>query len=249
MSQPTSARTETYGGYAGLLADSPLWTIGRFQLSGNRVWEMREPEAVTIVREGNLQIGVQQLTRSHDRAQILDNAKHVLFSTKQFGVPEPGGISFEFSMKVGRRGAVPGDLYDGYGSFLCLDFSTGTAMDWFCADDICAATYARLPFPGLELPKLEPFNYWAIFEERKLAATPDGFHSFALTIENPGGISWSLDGEVVATQPHPSYSFGDLTLGLAIMTEKDIGPHGSVSLHGQGILAEWSPIKISAWGP
>lgn len=246
MSPATESRTEIYGGYADLLGDDPLWTIGRFPLSGNREWEMREPDAVTIVREGNLSIGVQQLSRSHDRAQILDNAKHVLFSTRQFAAPATGGISFELSMKVRRKGAKAGDLYDGYGSFLCLDFSTGTALDWFLAEDRAAATYARLPFPGLDLPKLEGPNYWAIFKETDLSTRPEGFHDFKLSIDEGREITWWADGEEVSRQT-PHYSLGELTLGLAIMTEKDIGPHGSVSLHGQGVQTEWTPIKITTW--
>lgn len=247
MSPPAETRTEIYGGYADLLGESPLWTIGRFPLSGNREWEMREPQAVTIVREGNLSVGVQHLTRSHDRSQILDNAKHVLFSTRQFQVPEEGGISFELSMRVRRRGAQPGDLYDGYASFLCLDFSNGLALDWFLAEDRAAATYARLPFPGLELPEIGDMNYWAIFKEKDLTPTAEGLHAFELRIEGSGTVTWLADGEEVSRQNKPELKFGDLTLGLAIMTEKDIGPHGSVSLHGQGVQAEWSPITISTW--
>jgi hypothetical protein len=208
---------------------------------------MREPQAVTIVREGNLSVGVQQLSRSHDRSQILDNAKHVLFSTRQFRVPEDGGISFGLSMRVRRRGARQGDLYDGYASFLCLDFSNGLAMDWFLAEDRAAATYARLPFPGLELPEIGDLNYWAFFKEKDLASTPEGFHAFELRIEGSRVFSWWADGEEISRQSKPELKFGDLTLGLAIMTEKDIGPHGSVSVHGQGVQAEWSPITISTW--
>jgi hypothetical protein len=244
--QATNLRTEIYGGYADLLGDSPLWTIGRFPLSGNREWLMREPEAVTIVRNGYLSIGVQKLTRFHDRAQILDNAKHVMFSTRRFPVPATGGISFEVSIKVRRRGATPGDLYDGYGSFLCLDLKTGTAMDWFVADDMAAAAYARLPFPGLSLPEIGDFNYWAIFDEVSPAPSVDGFNTFGLTIEPSTGISWSMEGAEVSRRPMP-YRLGELTLGLAIMTEKDIGPSGSVSLHGQGIQAEWSPVRVQTW--
>jgi hypothetical protein len=35
------------------------------------------------------------------------------------------------------------------------------------------------------------------------------------------------------------------TAALGIMTEKDIADGASVSCHGQGIVAEWSPLRIT----
>lgn len=238
---------ETYGDFAELLGEDPPWVIGTFPLSGGRVWEMREPEAVTIVRDGILWVAVPKLTRFHDRSQILDNAKHVLFSTRRFEVPDGGGISFELSMRVRRNGALPDDLFDCYGSFLCLDFSNGTAMDWFLAEEMAAATFARLPFPGLELTDAKPLKYWAIFQQSTLQPTADGFHRLKLVIEPEVGVVWWADGSEISRKKAPPYRLGDLTLGLAIMTEKDLTPMGSVSIHGQGILAEWAPIEVRSW--
>lgn len=237
---------ETYGDFAGILGPSPAWKIGTFPLWDGGAWEMREPEAVAIVRNGNLQISVAPLTRSHDLHQILDNAKHILFSSRTFAVPDEGGISLELSMRVRRGGAIPGDLYDGYGSLLCLDFSTGTAIDWFLAEDICAPAFARLPFPGLDLPPAEPYKYWAIFRETTLQPRGDGFHDFRIEIEPARGVTWFADGIQIAHERVP-YRLGDLVLGLGIMTEKDIGPSGSTSVHGQGIQVEWTPIEINTW--
>lgn len=240
-------RTEIYGDYARILSDSPPWITGAFPLPDGSMWEMREPEAVTIVRNGFLWVGVAELTRHHDRHQILDNAKHILFSTRRFEVPADGGVSFELSMRVRRKRAVEGDLYDAYASFLCLDFTNGVALDFFVAEDIVASVFARLPFPGLELEEARPMKYWALFEEKKVVPSEDGFHRVRLVIEPSEGIFWWVDGTEIARKPLPSFSLGSLMLGLGIMTEKDITPEGSVSVHGQGVLAEWSPIEIKTW--
>lgn len=40
--------------------------------------------------------------------------------------------------------------------------------------------------------------------------------------------------------------FNNFTVALGIMTEKDLSPEGSVSVHGQTVIAEWSPVKITA---
>jgi hypothetical protein len=188
-------------------------------------------------------MGVRRFTRCHDKVQIFDNAKHVMFSTRTFDVPDTG-VTFSFEMGAEGAGCVEGDLYDGFASFLCLDLSTGTAIDLFCRDDLCAAVFARLPFPGVSLPDLQPMKYWALFDERRLDAA--GVHGYSIAISPAeSSIVWTVDGTELRRQTMPAYRLGPLMLGLGLMTEKDIGPEGSVSCHGQGLRAEWSPIKIA----
>jgi hypothetical protein len=210
--------------------------------------ELREPDAVPIVQNGRLRMGVRRFTQSHDKVQIMDNAKHVLFSTKTFEVPADGALKLGVTIDSTGTDCVEGDLYDGFASLLCLDFSTGTAIDIFCRDDLCAAVFARLPFPGVEVPDIAPMKYWGIFDERRLSAA--GPHDYAISIDSAAGaITWTVDGELVREQTMPDYELGPLMLGLGLMTEKDIGPDGSVSVHGQGVGAEWSPITITTVNP
>ena len=186
-------------------------------------------------------MGVRRFTRCHDRVQILDNAKHVLFSTRTFDV----GSGLRLSWEMGGEGldCAEGDLYDGFVSFLCLDMSTGTAIDVFCRDRLCAAVFARLPFPGVELPDLDPMKYWALFDEKELSEP--GLHRYAIAIE-PGRstITWTVDDDTLRTQHLPNYELGPLMFGLGLMTEKDLTADGSVSCHGQGLRGEWGPITI-----
>lgn len=211
--------------------------------------ELREPEAVTIVQHGRLRMGVERFTRGHDRAQILDNAKHVLFSTRTFEIPSDGGISFSVEMHGEGRNCIPGDLYDGFASFLCLDFSTGTAIDLFVRDALCAAVFARLPFPGIEVPDLQPMKYWAIFDEKVLEHP--GPQAFTIeVVPARSEIRWLAGEALLRKQALPDYMLGPLLLGFGLMTEKDIGSNGSVSCHGQGVDATWGPVRIRQWtGP
>ncbi|MNC72115.1 hypothetical protein D3C75_1231260 [compost metagenome] len=39
--------------------------------------------------------------------------------------------------------------------------------------------------------------------------------------------------------------FNRFTIALGIMTEKDLTPEGSVSVHGQTVIAEWSPVTVT----
>ena len=223
------------------MESKPDWAIGEFPQRDGTLRELREPEAVPIVQNGTLRMGVTRFTRCHDKVQIFDNSKHVLFSTRTFDVG--GGITFGWSMRAEGLRCVDGDLYDAFASFLLLDLSTGTAIDVFCRDRLCAAVFARLPFPGVKLPDLEPMKYWAIFDERELAS--GGVHEYSIAIEpRERRITWSVDGDPLRVQRMPDYELGPLVLGLGLMTEKDIGPEGSVSCHGQGLRGEWTPITI-----
>lgn len=217
--------------------------MGAFPERDGTTRELREPEAVPIVQNGMLRMGVRRFTRCHDRVQILDNAKHVLLSTRTFEVGS--GLSLSWEMGAEGLDCVPGDLYDGFASFLCLDLSTGTAIDVFCRDQMCAAVFARLPFPGIEVPDVEPMKYWALFDEKTLPE--DGLHRYSIEIA-PGRseIVWRVDDETLRTQRLPDYELGPVILGLGLMTEKDLTPEGSVSCHGQGIRGQWGPITVEA---
>lgn len=202
--------------------------------------ELREPEAVPIVQNGRLRMGVRRFTKSDDRSQIFDNAKHVLFSTRSFEIAD--GLRLSWEMGAEGLGCRDGDLYDGFASLLCLDLSSGTAIDVFCRDDLCAAVFARLPFPGVRLPDVEPMKYWALFDEKKMSAA--GLHSYSIVIDPGRSITWTVDDELLRQQRLPDYELGPVILGLGLMTEKDLTKDGSVSCHGQGLRGEWGPITI-----
>jgi hypothetical protein len=108
-----------------MLEPLPAWRIGEFPERDGSMRQLREPDAVTFVQNGRLRLGVRRFTRTHDRVQILDNAKHVLFSTRSFEVPEGGSLSITVELRAEGTGCRAGDLYDAFASLLCLDLSTG----------------------------------------------------------------------------------------------------------------------------
>lgn len=240
-----TVRRETYGEFTSILGAEPAWTIAGFPLPDGSFWEYREPDAVAVVQDGRLRLAVRELTRRHDSEQILDNAKHMFFSTRRFSVPQDGGISFELDVRSLCRGTAPGDLYDGFVSFNLLDFTEGAALDWFTGHDRIAPVYARLPFPGVVAGDARPLKYFALFEE--LSHEPGTRRRVGIAYDRPSDEAWwTLDGEEVWRYRVP-VKLSSFIAALGIMTEKDIGPRGSVSCHGQGILGEWSPIEIATW--
>lgn len=235
---------ETYSGFDSIFERDPSWRIAAFPDRDGTLRELQEPDAVMIVQNGSLRMGVNRFTRSHDRVQIFDNAKHLLFSTKTFEVPRSGRLTISVTMGAVGKKCVDGDLYDAFASVLCLDLSTGTAIDLFCRDDLCAGVFARLPFPGTSGGELHPVKYWAMFHEHALRTS--GPHDYSIVLDTTERkLRWLVDGAAFKEQSMPDYELGPLLLGLGLMTEKDIGPEGSVSCHGQGLMGEWSPITIS----
>ncbi len=131
--QPSSERT--IGDYHRLFQPDCPWEQAAFPLPDGSRWEYREPAAVVLVRNGDLQVSAVPYTRSNDRVQILDNAKHMYFSKERFEVPEGGRITFEISIAARTFGTEPGNLYDGYVSWNLLDLTTGWALDFFTGGD------------------------------------------------------------------------------------------------------------------
>lgn len=54
-----------------------------------------------------------------------------------------------------------------------------------------------------------------------------------------------MNGKEVRREKNIPLKFNNFTVALGIMTEKDLSPEGSVSVHGQTVIAEWSPVKIT----
>jgi uncharacterized protein DUF6081 len=241
----TEAVRETYGDFTSIVGEKPAWVVGGFALPDGSFWEYREPDAVAVVQNGRLRVAARQVTRKHDTIQILDNAKHMFFSSRSFEVPPEGGVSFECEIRSMCKDTAPGDLYDGFVSLNLLDFSEGGALDWFVGHDRIAPVYARLPFPGVVAGDAKPLKYFAIFEE--LAHTPGDRRRVRIAYDRAlDEAGWWLDGEEVWRYTLP-VKLNVFTMALGIMTEKDLTAEGSVSCHGQGIIGEWSPIEVTTW--
>jgi hypothetical protein len=241
----SGAVREIYGDFRSIVGEKPAWVIGGFPLPDGSFHEYREPDAVTVVQNGRLRVAVRRLTRRHDTIQILDNAKHMLFSARTFEVPPAGGVAFETEIRSRCAGTVPGDLYDGFVSLNLLDLTQGVALDWFVGHDRIAPVYARLPFPGVEAADARPLKYFAVFEE--LAHPPGALRRVRIAYDRAlDEARWWLDGAEVWRYTLPVKLAG-FTAALGIMTEKDLTPEGSVSCHGQGILGEWAPLEVTTW--
>lgn len=237
-------QTLVYGDFADILKPESKWTIGGFP-----GWEFREPDAVVVVQNGTLRVTVVPLTRGNASLQILDNAKHMYFSKERFTVPAGGRISVELDIRAQKYNGPPDDFYDGFVSLNLLDFTTGIAIDFFVSDESYATVYARLPFPGSQAPDSDGTKYFALFKEQPLPHGPRRRHTYKITYDH--GIDelfFYLEGALVNHEVNVPNMDG-FVAALGLMTEKDIIDGKSISCHGQGLTAEWSPLRITREPP
>jgi hypothetical protein len=242
-------RTSTlvYGDFADILKPNSKWMQAGFP-TPDGFWEYREPNALVLVQNGTLRVAAVPLTRSHDGTQILDNAKHMYFSRQRFEVPDGGAISVELDIRAQVVDGTPEDLYDGFVSINLLDFSTGLALDFFVCNEKYATVYARLPFPGVTLEEAGPGKptAFAIFKELPLPAGPQAKHRYKITYSKANDtVSWYVNDELVNEETGVPVKMNGFLCALGLMTEKDIRGGKSTSLHGQGVVGEWSPLTIT----
>lgn len=237
-------QVKVFGDFHTILNEGQVWRMGGFPLPDGSFWEYREPEAVVIVRNGILYVRAP-LSRQHHQVQILDNAKHMYYSNEEVVVPEEGEVSFELQIRARTQNTAPGDLYDGYVSLNLLDFSTGAALDFFAGNDKYASVYAVLQFPGVTVPDNGKTKYFCIFKE-DTDFKPREFNTYKITYNRAiDEVVFYVNGQEVRRESGVPIKFNRFTIALGMMTEKDISPEGSVSVHGQVVTAEWSPVTVT----
>ena len=247
MSKPTEEVID-YSNFASIVTGEGDWLPAGFPQADGSFWQYQEPNAVVIVQDGFLRVAAVPYTRHHDAQQILDNAKHMYFSARQFTPPAGGSITFAIDFSATIVGGAQGDLYDGFVSFNVLDFSTGAALDFFVGNDTIATVYGKLPFPGV--PDITPDRgprFFCLFEEMRNANAPGQMRHFEITYYGGSDeVSFAVDGKEVRRYANVPFKLGACTLALGLMTEKDIDPtKGSISCHGQGAVGKWGKIQIT----
>jgi hypothetical protein len=250
MAATAETTTRIIGGFGDIFKPGCPWTIGGFALPDGSTWSYREPNAIVLAQRRRLRVTAMPLTRSHDRVQILDNAKHMYFTRERVEVPPGGALTIDVRISAQGFGTAPGDLYDGFVSYNLLDFETGTAIDVFVSNDVIATVYARLPFPGVPVPETGDLRYYAVFKELDVPTSPGMPHDYRITYDQGAArVSWWVDGGLVNVEEGVPDQIGGFTLAMGLMTERDIAEGKSTSLHGQGLQGEWSETQVTLTPP
>src|SRR5688572_9907483 len=244
---PASPVTElVVGDFNRILEPDSAWAQAGFQLPNGEFWQYREPDGVVLVRNGWLQVAAVPYTRCNHHVQILDNAKHMYFSKQRFEVPPGGRITFEIQVAARTIGTQPGNLYDGYVSWDLLDLTTGWAIDFFTGGDTIATVYGRLPFPGAAVPDTGNARAFCIFHELADMPTSQGQrHAYRITYDQGADtMEFEADGKAVDRYDSVPDKITGFTAALGLMSEIDIVDGRSVSCHGQGVIGQWSPMRV-----
>jgi hypothetical protein len=249
-STPRPAAETVVGDFHRILEPDSKWAAGGFDLPDGSRWLYKEPHAYIQVRDGWLQVSAVPYTRSNDRVQILDNAKHMYFSKERFAVPDGGRITFEIQVAARTVNTQPGNLYDGYVSWNLLDFTTGWALDFFTGGDTVASVYGRLPFPGVALPETGEARSFCIFHELPDFPSAQGqVHAYRITYDQGADtVEFEADGRIVDRYENVPDKITGFIAALGLMSEIDIVSGKSVSCHGQGVIGRWSPMRVITQG-
>jgi uncharacterized protein DUF6081 len=246
----TNTTRTVLGGYRGLITpgDECDFEYAGFPLPDGTFWRYREPDATVVVEHDRLRVAVHPLTRRHDRVQILDNAKHMYFSKSRVITPDSGEVAVDVGLRARIIDGRDEDLYSGFVSVHLLDFTTGLAFDWFVSNNKAASVYARLQFPGVEpADEDDPQRprYFCVFHEADRALSPGEEHRFRIAYDRATDtVRFFIDSDVADVYTQVPVKMGQFIIALGIMTEKLIGPQGSVSLFGQGVVAEYTEVIV-----
>jgi hypothetical protein len=108
--------------------------------------------------------------------------------------------------------------------------------------------YARLPFPGSPPPSDEGHKYFALFDEQPLPRGPQQPHRYKITYDQGAAeLSFFVEDQLVNREVNVP-RIESFIAALGLMTEKDIVDGKSVSCHGQGLIGEWSELRVTYTG-
>lgn len=84
-----------------------------------------------------------------------------------------------------------------------------------------------------------------MFKEATEHFKPREFNTYKITYNRANDEAvFFVNGHEVRREKNIPIKLNQFTVALGIMTEKDLTPEGSVSVHGQTVIAEYSPVTI-----
>ena len=87
---------------------------------------------------------------------------------------------------------------------------------------------------------------FCIFNELKSVATKQGQkHAYRITYDQGADtVEFEADGKIVDRYDNVPDKITGFTAALGLMSEIDIVDGKSVSCHGQGVVGQWSPMRV-----
>lgn len=243
MTALTPEQAREYDDFSGPDLDSEKWMYLQYPLPDGSTHVCSEPSSTTTVRDGALKVHIEKFENFHG-VQIIDNPKHLLFSTQAFEIPASGECCFSVTMTGQGINTVPFDYRDGFAAFNLLDLSGGWVFDLAVSTDTVFAIHERLPLPGVE----QSFTHCVNAPLAGLDTSAGAEHRCTVSLDRGAGTAaWIVDGTTVyeisgAVIPER------VQVGFGVFTLQQVQNDTSVSLHGQGFDASWKDVVIDLVG-
>ena len=89
-------------------------------------------------------------------------------------------------------------------------------------------------------------RYFCLFDEPAgVVIAPGEWHRYRIAYDKSAAtLRFLFDGEVVESYHDVPVAMDQFLVALGIMTEKPLGETGSVSLFGQGVIAEYTEVTV-----
>jgi hypothetical protein len=232
----------TYDEFTGPDLDTGRWTPARLPLpTGEHV--PLDPNAELGVGHGELRVTIPRFSLSDDRFQAADSPKYLLFSTREFELPQDRPATFAVDLAVENTDGEPADYRRGMAAFHVFDLAASQRVFAVCGTSTRVfALHEQLGVWGDGAG--EPFYHVV---ESPYEDFDDDFtrlRACEITLDRSNSTAgWSVDGQTVYRAP------GTLVperarIGLGIWTMQPIRDGRSRSLEGQGIDARWRRFRV-----
>ncbi len=236
-----------FDSFNGAELDENLWVPAQIPSAHGELVRCEEAGAKTTVGGGILEIRVDEFERSDDSSQALDNAKHVLVSTRQFPIRPTGDTTFSVEMNAENLGDETYDFRNGFAAFNVIDIvETGCVFDHMATGRGARAVREQLRIPGF-IDAGEPF-VWLIDNPALDDTDFSGYHEYSIALNAAERrATWLVDDvkvfEALDVSVPPS-----VQIGLGLMTLLPIKNGKSASLLGQGMVARWRRLHVTQDG-
>lgn len=232
-----------YDTFDGPNLDSDKWTFLEYPFPDGTSHVCAEPNARVTVDNGVYSVRIERFENEHG-VQIIDNPKHLVYSTTAFPLPESGIASFSVKMAVKGIGTTPFDYRDGFAAFNVLDLGSGWVFDAAASSERIFAIHERLPMPGVA----DPFTHCVEAPLSGVDASPGREHTYTVRLDTAAdAVTWEVDGATVYHLPGATLP-SQVQVAFGIFTLHPVVNGRSVSRHGQGFEATWRDLRIDIAG-
>lgn len=235
---------DEYDSFNGPEIDENLWVPVQMPSPDGELVRCEETSAKTTVGGGTLEIRVEKFERKNDRSQELDNAKHVLVSTRQFPISPTGDTMFSVEMNAEILRDETCCFRHGFSAFNVIDVvHTGGVFDHLATDRGTRAVREQLRIPGF-IDNGEPF-VWLIESPSLGDIDFSDYHDYSVVLNSAESRATWLVDNVKVFEAHEVSVPPSVQIGLGLMTLLPIENGRSTSVLGQGVVARWRRLRIT----